>query len=380
MIVKNELIQHKSPVYVRFRTLSDGRKSAYLDIYQDGVRSYKTLNLYILPGTDAKTRRINAATLKQIEQLREEQIVENAYERAGLEDRSYKSDVTLVDWLTEYGKYVELKGCSKSACDNIKSLQRNVRNFNRKLMLHDIDGKTIDTFIEYLRSAKQKGTNKLYATNTIASRIRTLHSALNYAVREKLLGKNPCLDKETYIKETEITKEYLSIEEVEKLILTPCKKYLLKQAFMLSCFSGLRISDIRNLHWSNIVCDDGHWRIEIRQQKTKELLYLPLSRMARKWIPERGNASNDDKIFKGIGTSLKEDLKDWIEAAGITKKVTYHTSRHTFGMLAMAANVDIYTCSRLMGHTNVTTTMIYATIANAKKIDAVSRLDNILDK
>ena len=78
-------------------------------------------------------------------------------------------------------------------------------------------------------------------------------------------------------------------------------------------------------------------------------------------------------------SSILPVIKKWAKDAGIAKNVNFHTSRHTFATMLLTLGADIYTVSKLLGHTNVKTTQIYAKIVNKKKDDAVSLVDNIFD-
>lgn len=371
----------KSPVTIRTRELKDGRKSVFFDIFNDGVRTYKFLKMYLEPETTAKARQANARTMKQVEKLRTELALELTYSRAGLEDRSFKAGIRLVDWMQQYVDYQERNGGSKSFRDNILATRKYVEAFNSEILLKDVDGQFIDGFIDFLKKQKYNRGEKEYslAHNTICCRIRNLHSALNYAVRQKLIAFNPCLDAETRVDEQEVKKCYLNVEEIKRLIDTPCPSEILKRAFLFSVFSGLRLGDVRSLTWRNIIKDGENWRVEIRMQKTKEMLYLPLNRMARKWFREPEVHDTDDKVFKGLGVSFKEPMTTWMKNAGITKKVGYHTSRHSFAVLALDAGVDLYTCSSLMGHASIENTQVYADIMTGKKVSTVALLDNVLD-
>lgn len=115
--------------------------------------------------------------------------------------------------------------------------------------------------------------------------------------------------------------------------------------------------------------------------KTKSPIYLPLSSKAIKWLPERGKAKDEDLIFpdtpEQINTKLY--LKPWFDKAGITKPISFHCSRHTFGTMLLTLGVDLYTVSKLLGHTKVETTQIYAKIINKKKDDAVSLIDKAFE-
>lgn len=105
------------------------------------------------------------------------------------------------------------------------------------------------------------------------------------AVRNNIISENPfskisSLEK---IKRTESTREYLTIDEVKKLIATPfpCERREdIKQAFLFSCYSGLRRSDIYKLNWGRITRDGEQWRLTTVMEKTDKPIYLPLSKTA----------------------------------------------------------------------------------------------------
>jgi integrase len=171
---------------------------------------------------------------------------------------------------------------------------------------------------------------------------------------------------------------YLTIDEVKRLVNTECKKEVYKRAFLFSCFCGLRISDIERLKWCDLSNENGQIRADIRQKKTDEPLYLPLSANAVKWLPERGNAADTDNIFQGLcGGVASHFVKDWAKGAGITKNVKFHTARHTFATMLLTKGADLYTTSKLLGHKDISTTQIYAKIIDQKKTDAVNLLNDV---
>ena len=112
-------------------------------------------------------------------------------------------------------------------------------------------------------------------------------------------------------------------------------------------------------------------------QKTGKPIYQPLSESAMQWLPERGNASPNDAVFGTLPAlaSINRMLKIWAEAAGVTKRVSFHTSRHTFATMLLPLGADLYTVCKLLGHSNVKTTQIYAKIVDSKKVEAVNLFD-----
>ena len=73
-------------------------------------------------------------------------------------------------------------------------------------------------------------------------------------------------------------------------------------------------------------------------------------------------------------------VKDWAKAAGIEKYVTFHTARHSFATMMLTLGADIYTTSKLLGHSKIQTTEIYAKIIDKKKDEAMGLIDKFFDK
>lgn len=153
----------------------------------------------------------------------------------------------------------------------------------------------------------------------------------------------------------------------------------MKTAFLFSCFCGLRYSDVKGLRWKDVIEENGKTHLELRQQKTGKVIYLPLSLQAQKFMPgEKGNP--DDAVFD-VPTLSDCDhvLKTWTSKAGITKRVSYHVSRHAFATMTLTMGADLYTTSQLLGHSDVETTQVYAKIVDKKKVDAVYLIDRLFD-
>ena len=175
-------------------------------------------------------------------------------------------------------------------------------------------------------------------------------------------------------------REYLTIDEVKMLIDTPCASEDVKKAFLFSCFCGLRISDVRALLWKDVIYENDKIHLELRQKKTEALLYLPLNKQAQCYLPaNRGNV--EECVFSLPSQStISKILGKWAKDAGISKKVCYHMSRHTFATMELTMGADLYTTSLLMGHSNVQITQIYAKIIDVKKEQAVMMIDALFDE
>lgn len=149
----------------------------------------------------------------------------------------------------------------------------------------------------------------------------------------------------------------------------------------VSCFCGLRLGDIQALTWGDIIQDGEQYRAKIVMKKTQKTLYLPLSGEALKWMPERGEAKDTDKVFYlPYPTYINVVLKTWAQNSGINKTITFHTARHTFATMMLTLGADLYTTSKLLGHTQVKTTQIYAKIVDKKKDEAVNLVNDVFNK
>jgi len=233
-------------------------------------------------------------------------------------------------------------------------------------------------FRDYLLSARGLRYNRPVRLNSVAGYWSTFRGFLRIAYRDKVIRENinEFLDK---IKTEPVQKESLSIDELRKLYETPCEIPILKKAAIFSCLTGMRRSDIINLQWSNIHrYADGGWYIEFFAQKTRERNLIPISHAAYEFIAD-GADTHTGKVFAGFTVTMANlPLKKWLRMAGITKRITFHSFRHTFASLEVELGTDVYTVMRLLAHKSVTTTQIYACHADPKRRDAAERISSIL--
>ena len=162
--------------------------------------------------------------------------------------------------------------------------------------------------------------------------------------------------------------EFLIAEEVQALYKTPCRVPVLKAASLFACLTGLRFSDIIRLKWEDFeTYPDGGHCIRLRTKKTVAEALNPISKEAYQLCGEKSTGL----VFKGFKKSmLQHVLPQWLQAAGITKHITFHCFRHTFATLLVSSGSEIYTVSKMLTHKNVATTQIYADLVDEKKRQA----------
>ena len=288
----------KEPVRIRYKALSDGSQSVYLDIYRDGKRQYEFLKLYLIPETSAAAKTQNKATLAAVNTIKSQRIIELTNNVAGLKNTSQRSRLLLLDWMQTYKESQEKKGVRGSG-KLIGNTTNVLRAFNEKAAMRDINRDFCLALIDYMRNVYVSANGRKLSQFSCVSYFGCFRGALNAAVREDIIAENPInkLNTDEKIKMPESKREYLTIDEVKTLIATPCQREDIKSAFLFSCYCGLRISDVLALKWKNVDCTGEQWRINIIMQKTRQPLYLPLSMQARKWMPERDGAAEEDSVF-----------------------------------------------------------------------------------
>lgn len=376
-----EELRIKEPIKLRVKHLANGNKSIYLDMYMNGKRKYEFLKLYIIPEYNKSDRVRNSETLKLANAIKAQRIIELQNQSHG-----FKINKTSHIKLTDYIQSVaEKKSENEVRKTVLHAVVYHLRRYNpNDIQLSRIDKDYILGFLDYLKTAKQTHTKKekLLHVNTQVYYYKMLRYCLNYAVSEELISANPMnkIKNEEKPHKHRTEREYLTIDELRKLAQTPFYNGLLKKAFLFSCFCGLRHSDIIALTWGDIeMDDDGNFRLYIIQKKTKEAISLPLSQEAIKQLPKREDAKEDDIIFKKLITlgRSNEILPKWAEQAGIKKHITFHTARHTHATMLLTLGVDLYTVSKLLGHTNIQTTQIYAKLVDESKKKAIDLIPNI---
>lgn len=358
-------------VTLRQREITNGRISLYLDYYPAvrhpetmimSRREYLGIYIYARPKNEME-REFNNDMLMKAEAIRCIRVQSLINEEFGFLDKNKMR----ADFLEYFRKKMHNKD------HKWKVVYNHFYNFvNGKCSFGDVTVDLCKKFREYLLSAKQlKHSKHPVSQNSASAYYSTFRGLLKIAYVEKMFKENlnDYLEK---IDCQDTKREYLTLDEVKRLAATPCKIPVLKAASLFSCLTGLRISDILNLQWSDFgLAPDRGYCIRIRTQKTKTEATLPISYEAYELCGEVGTG----KVFKGLTRSMiNYPLKHWLAEAGIEKHVTFHCFRHTFATLQIAAGTDIYTVSKMLTHRNVSTTQIYAELVNEKKRESANRI------
>lgn len=372
-------------VHLRQRKQSKtGSISLYLEIYKgtqkqpDGsiknLKDYRYLNLYLI---DKPKNPVDKQQNKDILRLAESIKAKTELEiKNGLYGftNEFKQDTNFIKYFTQLA---EKKNDSLGNYGNWHSALMQLVSFaGQDITFRNIDESFCEDFRDYLKHSARTKANKPLSSNTICAYFNKFRATLNKAVKEKIIQFNPCIDIENP-KLIENQRNHLTLDEVRMIVKAECRYDVLKRAFLFSCLTGLRWSDIHKLKWKELEFTKDGARITFHQQKTKGLQYLDISKQALEYIGKKGIPN--DLVFSGLRYSsyTNVELTKWMVRAGITKDITFHCARHTFAVLQLTLGTEIYTLSKLLGHSALKTTQVYSKIVDVKKIEAVNKIPDI---
>lgn len=382
---KKKEIKMKEPVRIREKRLNDGNVSLYLDMYYMGARKKEGLKLYLIPEVNAAAKLQNRNTLKLAEQIKAERILDIQQHGLVNWESVKKGRMTLAAWVEKYTK--DENGLTPASMRSKRNAQARVEQYllyigKPNLALKEVDKDFCKGFIAFLKTCTFNNGKKTLGSTTCRIFMNRLAAALNMAVREGLIDNNPfkLLDAKEKPQKKNAMREFLTIEELRTLIATPCRYEIVKKAFLFSCFTGLRYSDMMALKWNEIhkAADGKTLYIEHEQVKTKNMVTIPLSNEALKWMPRK--SKGDERVFHQLritSTTVEVVLGEWMQEAGIQKHITYHCSRHTAATLLLTLGADLYTVSKILGHRSIRMTEVYAKIVDKKKIETMNLVNNM---
>lgn len=341
-----------------------GEGLVQIEAEQQGRKAYFSTHTYLKPeqfarGCVVNTELADALNFTLFSMIRDVEAVELDYIKKGVEvtlpllKEAVKSHLSPSAKLTDFGQ--EVVGQSERNLltkQNYKTLFNNLDKFKSGVRVTDIDYNFVVAYDKWLRSSG-------IAHNTRVSRLRLLRAVVNEAKKRDIISSNP-FDR-FRIQQMVSKKGYITKEQLHALEGMKLKGYegIVRDAFLVGCYTGLRFSDITALRQSHI--KDG-WLV-IRMLKTKYTVEIPVAtlfdgkmlRLVEKYSGDIG------KLTKQLGNNaaVNRTLHDLLAIVGADPKITFHSSRHTFATLLGQQGVDISVVSKLLGHRKLQTTEIY---------------------
>lgn len=243
-----------------------------------------------------------------------------------------------------------------------------------QLKFSDITVSFCNDFKRFLLTTKTRKSKKVTLTqNSASTYFNIFKGALKQAFKDELLPVDISARVEALASE-ETNREYLSYEELVALGKTECPNPLLKRAALFSALTGLRHCDIKKLTWGEIRKNENGYLIQFRQKKTRGAEVLPISDDAYRQMGKQRKP--DDLVFDGLHYSAYQNelLYKWVEDAGITRHITFHSFRHTYATLMLEKTDNIYLVQKMLGHRKLQATQIYAKIVDKTKREAANAI------
>ena len=220
--------------------------------------------------------------------------------------------------------------------------------------------------------------------NTTMRIMRNLKTVILRAQKMGLLKNDPFLNFKIRFEKTD--RGFLSDEEIAKLMNHRFSVKRLEQVrdiFVFSCFTGLAYIDLVQLSKEHIVKIDGREWIMKNRQKTDVPSSVLLLDVAKQILNKYKEQMADDPHGRLLpvcsNQKMNAYLKEIADLCGIEKRLSCHLARHTFATLALSKGVSVESVSRMLGHTNIQTTQIYARIVNKKIESDMLSLSSKLD-
>jgi len=365
-------------ITLKKRKLASGKISLSIEYYKGSeispegkrrhIRENENLKLFLYGDpTNAGEKKKNKETLvlaKKILAIREAEFYQG---RFSLKNTT-KSKRRFLDFFIEKA---EEKSDSQNNYGNwTATLVHLKRHIPPGTVFEEIDDAFVKRVRNYFDKEARTKSDLPLALNSKYSYFNKFKASLRLAFNEGYLSINYAAQAKSF-EQAESQREYLTFKELQNLSNAPCKYEVLKRAFLFSCLTGLRWSDINAMIWSEVRDEkEDVSRINFRQKKTDGVEYLYISKQARDLLGERKEPQ--DRVFVGLKYSAvyNNEIVRWCNRAGISKHITFHSARHTNAVLLLENGADIYTVSKRLGHREIRTTAIYPKIVDKKMREA----------
>ena len=350
--------------------LPSGARSAYIQDHNGGERLRESLDIVIPAGASAftvkeLTKRAEAAFIVRADQIR-------AARKGLLRDDA----VTLVG-------YAETLTGNRDVKDHVVRVVPFLKEHFGTVELRAIDYRHCEKFQAFLASGfSLHKEGKPLAPKTQRHYFNALVFILNEAVKDRHLEKNPALNVRR-VRVPEKVVIALTPDELQTLWRVPIGGTLgaaVKRGFFVSANSGLRLGDLRTLRWGDIETGPEGWRLVKAQDKTGNLVTVPLNANVRELLTPFFTLDPTAFVFPEFqtGAGISKYMGPWVKAAGLTKPVTFHTARHTFGtLLAQQTGGNARMVQNLMGHVTAKMTEHYTQAAGQEARAMVDGLPDI---
>ncbi|PQA90399.1 Phage integrase family protein [Chryseobacterium piscicola] len=373
-------------ISLKQKNLKDGRISLYLEFYKGSsidnngkrihLREFEYPKMYLIAEPkNPKEKKGNKETLELAENIlaiRKSNYVQGKYDLKN----TTKSKRTFLNYFAEKTEEKQQQDSSNNYGNWFSTHQHLKKVISKNLTFDEIDENLVKKVRNYFDNVAKTKSELPLSQNSKYSYFNKFKAALRNAFDDGYLTINYASKIKSF-EQAESQREYLTFDEVQSLAKAECKYPVLKRAFLFSCLSGLRWSDINTLLWSEVRDEGDVTKVNFRQEKTDGVEYLYISKQARELLGERQD--QQDRVFKGLkyGMTYNTEIIRWCNRAGVPKHITFHSARHTNAVLLLENGADIYTVSKRLGHREIRTTAIYAKIVDKKMKEAAEMIPEL---
>ncbi|PSL07150.1 site-specific integrase [Cecembia rubra] len=393
---------------VQFITRTNKAKDGLLPIYArvtvDGRRVEISLKRWIKPGDWNGTKGMAKGSREEIKSLNyyldeDRARIMECYQEMQVQKRlitadaiksmflgTDQKDFTLCK-LVDYHNQTMRDTLAWGTMKNYFTTQKYIHRFLKErfgttdMFLSELSYKFITDFEFYLRNYKPKDHQKPLGNNGVMKHLERFRKMVTMAVKMEWVSRDP-FDK-YQLKFHRVDRDFLNDEELEAVENKDFKIVRLqwvRDLFVFSCYTGLAYIDAMNLTPSNITIGiDGEYWLSTCRQKTDQPVRVPILPKAWEIIEKyktHPRAVQRGAIFPMISNQkLNSYLKEIADLCGIEKNLTFHLARHTFATTVTLCNgVPLETVSKMLGHSKITTTQVYAKVVEKKVSEDMQNL------
>lgn len=281
-------------------------------------------------------------------------------------------------FIERFEKHVGVDRSAKSAACYKNTFKHLSRFLSAKFNLTDLpfgalDRSFIDKFDLYLRSEQR------LAPSTIVLLMSRLKTVIGKAIASGIVTSDPFAEYEPQRPRRQ--QRYLTCEELHRLMTTPLPSpslRLVRDLFLFSCYTGIAYVDMSRLTTANLErTAEGGMRIRATREKTGVGFEIPLLDLPVRILDKYDGLAPDDKLLPMYcNSAINAALKAIAALCGIDRKLTFHMARHTYATeITLSHGVPIETVSRMLGHSRIDTTQIYAEVTDGKIETDTRQLD-----